>query len=97
MRVLLALLLLAGQARAEDDRMSEGMGLLSEGARMILEALKHELAPTLEGLAAEAGPALEGLKDWLGNLDAYELPEVLPNGDILIRRKVAPEPDEVEL
>lgn len=39
------------------------------------------------------GPVLEGLRDRLGDLSNYEAPEVLPNGDILIRRKPAvPDP-----
>ncbi len=33
------------------------------------------------------GPALRELQGALQNLDAYHPPEVLPNGDILIRRK----------
>jgi hypothetical protein len=41
-----------------------------------------------EGVMAEMEPALRDLQGALQNLDAYHPPEVLPNGDILIRRKV---------
>jgi hypothetical protein len=41
-----------------------------------------------------AGKIIEALKEILGRVPHYETPEVLPNGDILIRRKKPkPEPD----
>ncbi len=65
-----------------------------------LDKLREGTAQILEGLKEKAGPALQGLKDDLGTLiddaSAYEAPEVQPNGDILIRRKVprtVPPPD----
>jgi len=80
---LVAALVLAGPARAEDGALSQGLDLLSQGSRLVLEGLKEHL-----------DPALEGLKGWLDNLDAYEMPEVLPNGDIIIRRKPPKAPGE---
>lgn len=75
-----------GPARAQDDRLQEGLGLLSQGGMLLLQGLKDHL-----------DPALAGLQGWLSNIDNYELPEVLPNGDIIIRRKKqggpAPSPD----
>jgi hypothetical protein len=56
--------------------MDEGFSLLEEGTRLLLR-----------GLMAEMEPALRELQGALQNLDAYHPPEVLPNGDILIRRK----------
>jgi hypothetical protein len=56
--------------------MDEGFSLLEEGTRLLLR-----------GLMAEMEPALRDLQGALQNLDAYHPPEVLPNGDILIRRK----------
>lgn len=41
----------------------------------------------MKGLMQEVEPALDDLGDLLDNLDAYHPPEVLPNGDIIIRRK----------
>lgn len=76
---LLLSLALAGPAAAQEDgggNMSEGLDLLSEGTRLLLQGLMDEL-----------GPALEGLREGLSDLDAYHPPEMLPNGDIIIRRK----------
>ncbi|MEO0990607.1 MAG: hypothetical protein AAFX00_06630 [Pseudomonadota bacterium] len=73
----LAVALVASPALAEDEnRFREGMDLLSEGTRLLLE-----------GLISEMEPALEGLGEVLNSLDAYHPPEVLPNGDIILRRK----------
>ena len=87
--VLIALLLASAlPAAAQEDgggEVAEGLDLLSEGTRLLLEGLMNELAP-----------ALEGLREGLSDLDAYHPPEVLPNGDIIIRRKV-PLTDEPEI
>lgn len=64
----------------------EGMDLLSEGARRLLRGLMGEVEPGMRDLA-------ERLQDWdfdglgVDDLGAYQPPEVLPNGDIIIRRK----------
>jgi hypothetical protein len=67
--------------------MEEGFSLLEEGTKLLLR-----------GLLSEMEPALRELEGALRELDAYHPPEVLPNGDIIIRRKVpldpAPEPGE---
>lgn len=68
-------------AQDSNDDISEGMTLLQEGTRLLLEGLMNEL-----------GPALLELKGQIIDLNAYHAPEVLPNGDIIIRRK---EPLEV--
>ena len=70
---------LSGPAIGQEDGsgdLSEGLDLLSEGTRLLMEGLMKELAPALEGLR-------EGIED----LNAYHPPEMLPNGDIIIRRK----------
>jgi hypothetical protein len=54
----------------------EGFSLLEEGTKLLLR-----------GLLSEMEPALRELQGALRELDAYHPPEVLPNGDILIRRK----------
>lgn len=56
--------------------MAEGLDLLSEGTRLLMEGLIQELAP-----------ALDGLREGLSDLNAYHPPEMLPNGDIIIRRR----------
>lgn len=65
---------------APRDGMGRGMDLLGEGTRMILR-----------GLLSEVQPLLEDLRGRIDELDAYHPPEVLPNGDILIRRRTAPD------
>jgi hypothetical protein len=80
-----------GEGGASD--LDEGFSLLEEGTKLLLR-----------GLLSEMEPALRELQGALRELDAYHPPEVLPNGDIIIRRKtpldVAPdagEGGEVEL
>jgi hypothetical protein len=75
-------LALAAPAAAQDstpapDRdTGEGLGLMERGTRLFLE-----------GLMREFGSAVDGLEEALRDLSAYHPPEVLPNGDILIRRR----------
>ena len=70
--------LVVGPAQANDDEsLREGMDLLSEGTKLLLR-----------GLLGEIEPALRELEEALTDLHAYHPPEVLPNGDIIIRRKV---------
>ena len=78
---------MAGPVLAEEaapaDGFEEGLSLLGEGARLMLRGLQSELAPMLEALGAA-----------IDDVNAYELPEVLDNGDILIRRKPNATPPE---
>ena len=48
------------------------------------------------GLLAEMEPAIRDLEGAIDNLNAYHAPEVLPNGDIIIRRKPDAETPEDE-
>ena len=95
--------LTATPALAQDDN---SRSLMERGAELFLEGLREEMAPTLEdlrGMAEQFGPAmhrflaemgpamgdiLEEVKDW----SAYHPPEILPNGDIIMRRKTDPAP-----
>ncbi|MDJ0629177.1 MAG: hypothetical protein QNJ44_13045 [Rhodobacter sp.] len=63
-------------AQDADSDLQEGMDLLSEGTKLLLR-----------GLLGEIEPALRELEDALRDMNAYHPPEVLPNGDIIIRRK----------
>ena len=72
-------------AQDGDDNMREGMDLLQQGTRLLLE-----------GLMLELGPALKELEDMVIDLNAYHAPEVLPNGDIIIRRKTPVELQQPE-
>jgi hypothetical protein len=72
----------------------EGFSLLERGARMIMRSMIDEMEPALRDAQRELGqsfeewgPALAEVLAKVGDLSAYHAPEVLPNGDILIRKK----------
>jgi hypothetical protein len=62
---------------------AEEEDLFSDGARSLLERLLGEVAP-----------ALRELEGALGSFDGYFPPEMLPNGDIIIRRRTPLVPQE---
>jgi hypothetical protein len=92
---------------AEPD---SGLSLMERGAQMFFEGLMREVEPTLrdlEGVMREMEPALKDFVDKMGpalttllgkvdDLANYDPPEMLPNGDIILRRKpaVPPAPDQ---
>ena len=83
-----------------NDETEEGFDLMEEGAKMLLRGLMTEMEPAireLEGIAQDIGPAMQLLADEMGpaiaeimskidDIRNYEAPEILPNGDIIIRR-----------
>ena len=74
----LSLVLLTNPLAAQETReMQEGIDLLGR---------RRPAFP--QGLMAEMAPAFEELEEALNNINAYHPPEVLPNGDIIIRRKI---------
>lgn len=82
--------------RSERDEIAEGLDLLSEGARRVLGGLISEIEPGLRSLRGKLGDFERRRPDLPGT---YHAPEILPNGDIIIRRKfpfapVGPRPDE---
>jgi len=97
---------LAAPAAAQPEE-SEAPSLMQRGVEMFMEGLRQEMGPALEdlgGMAEDVGPAMgqflremgPALADVLGRIDDlsnYHLPEMLPNGDIVIRRKTPLEPD----
>ena len=106
---------LALPAQADSSKAEEGFGLMEKGARLLFEGLLQEmqpalrdmgglseqLEPALRGFVENMGPALGGLLEQVEDFSKYHPPEVLPNGDIILRRKseaeiVVPE-GEVEL
>ncbi|NCO21005.1 MAG: AAA+ family ATPase [Rhodobacterales bacterium] len=90
---LLLIALLAQPALAQEGdappegEIGQGVDLLGEGARLFLRGLMNEVEPALRDLAHQ----LQNL-NWNGirieDLNDYEPPEVLPNGDIILRRKL---------
>jgi len=85
-------LVLAAPASAQDSDgdIGEGFDMFSEGFGMMLEGLMDEMRPMLEEarpfFEEEMLPFFERLSLLVEDLGAYELPERLPNGDIIIRR-----------
>ena len=80
----------------QDERslMQRGFEMFFEGLLNEVEPLKEDLdqlsdalEPSLQALIKEFGPALRDLADKIDDATRYEAPEVLPNGDIIIRRK----------
>jgi hypothetical protein len=63
-----------------------------EDLRKGLEQLSEETQKFFESWVDDIGPLLNSLRDKIDDLGNYEPPEVLPNGDIIIRRKPEPEP-----
>lgn len=78
-----------------------GFSLMEEGAKLLFRGLMQEMEPALkelEGLSGEMelalrgfaenmGPGLKDLLDQVEDFSNYHPPEVLANGDIIIRRK----------
>ena len=78
----------------------EGFSLMEEGARLLMRGLMTEMEPAIDDLRdsmEEAGPAFAELAGTIGpafsellrtvdDLRNYEAPEILPNGDIIMRR-----------
>lgn len=108
----LVLITLSAPAFAQEAEEEEGLSLMERGAQMLMEGMLRELEPALEGLdnlgpslrafAEEMGPALAELLDEVKDWSAYEPPEILDNGDIIIRRKpreelAPPKGDQVDI
>jgi hypothetical protein len=98
MRLILPLIFLPLPVLAQDT--DEPPSLMELGAEMFMEGLMEEMAPALDefqNFAEEIAPAFQGMSKEMGaafaqlfqqldSISNYELPEVLPNGDIIIRR-----------
>ncbi len=62
----------------------------SEESQNFLEKWGKKIGPSLEAF----GPQLDALLDKVDDWTMYELPEILDNGDIIMRRKTPRAPDE---
>ncbi len=88
---------------AGDPDVEEGFSLLERGAAILLREMMSEMEPALDDMAralTEAKPMLDDLIAMMGEVQNYHAPEMLPNGDIIIRRKLPGEsgpPPEIEL
>ena len=88
---LLIALSITSPAQAEGqtmDNLLKQFEDLSKNAQSMLEGWVADIGPKLE----ELGPTLEEFADKIGDMSAYHPPEILDNGDIIIRRKIPTEP-----
>ena len=109
---VLVLGLAAVPAQAEESSLS----LIEEGAKMFfkgilqgiepamkdLQGLVDEMQPQMRRFVEEMGPALGQLLSQIDDISAYHPPEMLPNGDIILRKKTPeetkpPKAGEIEL
>ncbi|GAA6200590.1 hypothetical protein [Aquicoccus sp. SU-CL01552] len=100
----LALAVPAAPALAQEG--DEPPSMMEQGLQLFMEGLRQEMAPAVEDLRGfaermgpsmrsffqEMGPALAEMMDEVQDWTLYYPPEMLPNGDILIRRRPDPDP-----
>lgn len=95
-RSALAIALIATPLAAQDAPARDP----AERAAEALERLGRSALEALDELGALTGAWSEALAPVLADPDAYDPPETLPNGDVLIRRRpdapAAPTPPEPE-
>lgn len=98
---LAAGLALAAPAAAQETEDSPGRSLMERGVELFFEGFRREMDPALDDLRAwaenvqpalrqfidEMGPAFAEILQKIDDLSVYHPPELLPNGDIIIRRK----------
>ena len=86
---------------ADSTETQDGMSLMEQGAKLLLRGLLDEMEPAIEDLkgmgeemsdkmaewGTQMGPALADLMTRIDDMRNYDAPEILPNGDIIIRRK----------
>ncbi len=90
---------------SSDSAPDEGLSLMEQGLRLFMRGMQKEIEPAmrdLEGALRELQPALLELLRLVDDFTNYHPPEILPNGDIIIRRKrpdemIAPEGGEIEI
>ena len=88
-------------AQIEEVPEDEGFSLMQRGAELFFEGIMGEMEPAIEdfrefaktaephlrALLSEMGPALMQVLDRIDDIANYEAPEILENGDIILRRK----------
>lgn len=82
-----------------------GTTLMERGARLFLEGIMREVEPAMKDLKGlgeslqpamrdfmlEMGPALGEILEKIEDFSSYHPPEILPNGDIIMRKKTPKE------
>lgn len=77
----------APEAEEGPSLMERGLALFFEGFTQEMEPALDEMGKALEQLGPTIAPALEELMAMVDDMTNYEMPEMLENGDIIIRRK----------
>ncbi|SDW72234.1 hypothetical protein SAMN04488238_103184 [Roseicitreum antarcticum] len=91
--LLLPLPAIAQTDDAQAPTLEDSLNQLRDGAGALLELFMQEMEPAVQDIE----PLLDRLSEMVANLPGYYPPEVLPNGDILLRRKpVAEAPEDQE-
>ncbi len=104
------LIALSGPLYAQESADEDGFSLMERGVELFFEGIMREMEPALDDLRGmaegmepamrefvlEMGPAFVELLGKIDDLSAYHPPEMLSNGDIIIRRKfpLTPETEE---
>lgn len=111
-----ALCLTSAPLAAQEAEEGEGFSLMERGMQLFFDGLMQEaepafdelrrimegIEPALSDFVAEMGPALREVLEEVEDWSNYHPPEILENGDIIIRRKTPeeldamPEPDPGE-
>lgn len=106
--LLLAASLTAAPTFAQEpEEGGEGRSMMGQGLELFMDGLRQEMAPAMDNLRdmaerfgpamssflEEMGPALAGMMDEVKDWTLYYPPEMLPNGDIIMRRRPDPAPE----
>lgn len=75
------------EATPEGRPLMPFMELFTERSEEMMRQFLEDIGPEMEQLMDGLLPELQRLADVLGGFVHYEMPEILPNGDIIIRRK----------
>ncbi|WP_435229855.1 hypothetical protein ACMAZE_13880 [Pseudopelagicola sp. nBUS_20] len=101
--LFVAILVMVTPASAQTE--GDGLNLMEEGLKLFFKGLQQEVEPAIKGLQdfagdvgpelqsffLEMGPAFRTLMQDVEDWSSYHPPELLPNGDIILRRKVSKE------
>jgi len=93
------------------EEAEDGPSLMERGAQLFMRGLLSEMEPALQDLQerfAEVEPAIRSFVEEMGpsvlrllqtveDFRGYHPPEILPNGDIIMRKKLPEEMDQPDL
>jgi hypothetical protein len=101
MKLMLVLSLVASPAFAQETPVvpptdDDGFSLMEEGMKLVMRGMMTEMEPALNEMEKalaeigpkwqELGPKFTELIKMIDDFRNYDAPEMLPNGDIIIRR-----------